>query len=179
GEIERHGQAVLARIQEEAVALVRLDGGAEAGVLAHRPEPLAMHLGMDAAGERELARRAEVRGETLGRRVRRPVDRLERSAPRALELALFVFHRLASPTATARTPITNSPRLRLRLAHPSQTRLAYGCGSHTHHKLASPTAAARTPITNSPRLRLRLAHPSQTRLAYGCGSHTHPQTRLA
>src|SRR5713226_8570428 len=43
-------------------------------------------------------------------------------------------HRLASPTAAARTPMfTGSPRLRRRLAHPcSQARLAYGGGSHTH-----------------------------------------------
>src|SRR5688572_4608365 len=43
-------------------------------------------------------------------------------------------HRLASPSAAARTPgITGSPRLRLRLARlASQARLAFGCGSHGH-----------------------------------------------
>src|SRR5213594_1055662 len=75
--------------------------------------------------------------------------------------------------------LTDSPRLRLRLARPdSQTRLASGCGSHDPiHRLASPPAAARTTrFTDSPRLRLRLARPdSQTRLACGCGSHDHPR----
>src|SRR5206468_2690914 len=57
--------------------------------------------------------------------------------------------------------VTGSPRLRLRLARPrhrlaspsaaartatSQARLAFGCGSHGH-------------VTGSPRLRLRLARP--------------------
>src|SRR5262249_36018617 len=54
-------------------------------------------------------------------------------------------HRLASPSAAARTTtITGSPRPRLRLALPrSQARLALGCGSHYHdHRLASPSAAA-------------------------------------
>src|SRR6266705_6918341 len=67
-------------------------------------------------------------------------------------------------------PFTDSPRLRLRLALPSQTRLAFGCGSPYLHRLASPSAAARPTFTDSPRLRLRLALPSQTRLAFGCGS---------
>src|SRR6267142_1964110 len=79
-------------------------------------------------------------------------------------------HRLASPSAAARTAssITGSPRLRLRLAlpAPSQARLASGCGSHyqLHHRLASPPAAARTTssITGSPRLRLRLALPAHS-----------------
>src|SRR5947208_16335911 len=59
----------------------------------------------------------------------------------------LLIHRLASPSAAARTAtFTDSPRLRLRLAPPhSQTRLACGCGSHCHiHRLASPAAAART-----------------------------------
>src|SRR5262249_32551491 len=34
-------------------------GAGEAGVLAHRPEPVAVHAGMDAPGERVFARLAE------------------------------------------------------------------------------------------------------------------------
>ena len=55
GEIEGDGEAVDALGQEVAVALVRFDGGAEAGVLAGGPEAAAVHGGIDAAGERELA----------------------------------------------------------------------------------------------------------------------------
>ena len=55
GEIEGDGEAVDALRQEVAVALIRFDGGAEAGVLAGGPEAAAVHRGIDAAGERELA----------------------------------------------------------------------------------------------------------------------------
>ena len=55
GEIEGYGEAVNALRQEVAIALVRFDGGAEAGVLARGPEAAAVHRGVDAAGERELA----------------------------------------------------------------------------------------------------------------------------
>ena len=46
--------------EQIAVALVRFDGAAEAGVLAHGPEAPAIHGGIDATGERELAGIAEV-----------------------------------------------------------------------------------------------------------------------
>src|SRR5262245_43830139 len=113
---------------------------------------------------------------------RRHTDACERLFDRPEIAPAVVYdrnHRLASPTAAARTAtiaITGSPRLRLRRVLPrsqSQARLAYGCGAHCHdrnHRLASPTAAARTAtiaITGSPRLRLRRALPrsqSQARL---------------
>src|SRR2546425_7991050 len=83
-----------------------------------------------------------------------PVQNASRSAPIGV----------TAPAAMMATGsvFTDSPRLRLRLARPrSQTRLAFGCGSHGHvHRLASPSAAAPpATFTDSPRPRLRLAPP--------------------
>jgi hypothetical protein len=47
-------------VEQVPEALVRLLGGAEAGELPHRPQPAAVHRGINAAGERERARVAEV-----------------------------------------------------------------------------------------------------------------------
>ena len=55
-EIERDREPGLSALEQELVALVGVLGGAEAGELAHGPEPAAVHRGVDAAGERELAR---------------------------------------------------------------------------------------------------------------------------
>jgi hypothetical protein len=60
GEIEGDGEAVNALRQEIAVALIRLDGGAEARVLPRGPEAAAVHRGIDAAGKRGLARVTEL-----------------------------------------------------------------------------------------------------------------------
>src|SRR5262249_61954486 len=59
-QVEGSAEAVLALGEQEAEALVGLPGGAEAGELAHGPEPAAVHGGVDAAGERVLAGVAEV-----------------------------------------------------------------------------------------------------------------------
>ena len=77
-QVEGDRQAAGAGRDQLVVALVGLRGGAEAGVLAHRPGPAGVHRRVDAAGERVLARLAEP-----GRRVQagerlRAVDRLER-----------------------------------------------------------------------------------------------------
>ena len=45
--------------EQVAVAPVALFGGAEAGVLAHGPEPAAVHVAVDAARVGELARPAQ------------------------------------------------------------------------------------------------------------------------
>ena len=63
--------------EQVAVALVGLLGGRVAGVLADRPRPLAVHLGVDAAREGELARLAEVE---VRRQVVGAVDRLDLDA---------------------------------------------------------------------------------------------------
>src|SRR5262249_57840099 len=98
-QIERDGEPGLALLQEEAVALVRLGGGAEARVLAHGPEALSVHLRMDAAGEWKFSRLAQVAGQPLGRNVLGPVDRLPRSAPREPGLAVLLQRPLAPPVA--------------------------------------------------------------------------------
>ena len=58
--VERGREAGLAVLQQIAEAGVRLLGAAEAGELPHRPEPAAVHRGIDAARERIDAREAEV-----------------------------------------------------------------------------------------------------------------------
>ena len=71
-QVERDRQAGLALLEEVAEAAVRLLGRGEARVLAHRPEPRAVHRGLDAAGERRLARQPEV---AVRRRSRAPRGR--------------------------------------------------------------------------------------------------------
>ena len=73
-QVEGHAQAGRPVLEQVLVALVGLAGGGVAGVLAHRPAALAVHLAVDAAGEGELARLAEV--EVLGQ-VRLRVERLD------------------------------------------------------------------------------------------------------
>ena len=61
-QIEGDAQAADALREQVAIAAVRLRGRPEARVLAHRPEPAAIHGRLDAAGVRELARHPEVAG---------------------------------------------------------------------------------------------------------------------
>ena len=59
-QIERHREARLALRQQIVVAAVRFRGGAEPGVLAHRPETRAVHVGLRSAREGGLAGKTEV-----------------------------------------------------------------------------------------------------------------------
>ena len=58
-QVEGHREPGRAVLDQVAVALVGVLGGGEAGVLAHRPEPVAVHPVVDTAGERRFARLAE------------------------------------------------------------------------------------------------------------------------
>ena len=58
-QVKGHRQAGLPLLEQIAVALVRLLSSAKAGVLAHGPEPAAVHGGLDAAGKRVLTREVE------------------------------------------------------------------------------------------------------------------------
>ena len=64
-------------LREVAEALVRLLRGAEAGELAHRPQPPAVHRRVHPARERVLAR--DSRGRARSRRRRSPASRAARS----------------------------------------------------------------------------------------------------
>ena len=77
-QVEGDGQAAGAGLDELVVALVALLGGAEAGVLAHRPRPPGVHRRVDAPRERVAAGRAE-----LGRRRRSPRAPTRRRRPRS------------------------------------------------------------------------------------------------
>ena len=78
-QVEGHAQARRPVGEQVLVALVGLLGRGVAGVLAHRPEPLAVHLAVRAARERVLARLAQPRIQVL-RGVGGGVERLDLDA---------------------------------------------------------------------------------------------------
>src|SRR6185503_2203506 len=101
-EVEGDRQSRLALVEQEPVALVRLGGGAEAGVLAHRPQARAVHGLVHAAGERILPRRLggdPVRGQ-VGRAVDAPAGRAPRRGE--LRLPLLTAHAAALTTGCSR-----------------------------------------------------------------------------
>ena len=66
-EVERHRQPRRSVLEQVVVALVRLLRARVPRVLPHRPQLLAVHLAVDAAGERILAGLAEALGQRLGK----------------------------------------------------------------------------------------------------------------
>ena len=83
GQVEGDGEAGRALFQEIAVAAVRLRGAGVAGVLAHGPQPLAVHVLVEPAGEGELAgrvRSAVLPREVIRREERRKIDTRARGA---------------------------------------------------------------------------------------------------
>jgi len=60
GQVERHAQPGLPGVEQEAVAGVGLLGGGVARVLAHGPQPPAIHRRLHAARERVFAGKAQV-----------------------------------------------------------------------------------------------------------------------
>jgi hypothetical protein len=60
GQIERHAQPGLPLGEQIAIAGVGLVRAAEARVLPHGPQPAAVAVGLDAAGERVLPRVAQI-----------------------------------------------------------------------------------------------------------------------
>ena len=114
-QVERYRQAGLALPQQILIALVRLFRRTEAGVLAHRPEPAAIHRRLDAsrigvaAGKAELGHIAAsiaVRGQVVRR-----VERFERLAGAGLEGDVALRRPLA------RLPVRSLLPLSLTLAH--------------------------------------------------------------
>ncbi len=92
GQVEGHGEPGRALLEEVAVAPVRLGGGAEAGVLPHRPQPPAVAGGVQAAGERVgagLADRPRRRGGSPARRAARAAGR-RRSGTRVRRAGLVM-----------------------------------------------------------------------------------------
>ena len=87
-QVEGHREAGRAGLDQVAIASVGVLGAGEAGVLAHGPEPIAIHAVVDAAGERKLPRLAEALLE-LGRDVVGVVEALDLD-PRVGEHALVV-----------------------------------------------------------------------------------------
>ena len=79
-QIERHVQSILSMCHQVLEASIRLRRRAEANVLAHRPQPVAVHVAMDAARERILARPADVARGIAPGQVLGSVDRLHGDA---------------------------------------------------------------------------------------------------
>src|SRR5262249_40925810 len=94
-QVERDAQSGLPALEQVAEARVRLLRRREAGVLANRPRPAAVHVGVRAARERELAGKLE-----LVRRVGVGVDRLDLDAG----LGLAAIGRGHAADATSRAP---------------------------------------------------------------------------
>ena len=106
-QVERDREPRLPALEQVAVALVRLLGRREAGVLADRPRPAAIHVGIRAARVRELAGQLE-----LARRVGGRVDGLHLDP--GLRLALVGRRHARSmlaPCASwfSRSPFSSSP----------------------------------------------------------------------
>ena len=100
GQVERHRQPGTALVQQVAVAAVGLLGGAEARVLAKRPQLAAVAGREVAPGERVGARRRRVTGP-----IGRSVDRLERDAGGGLN---WVSHQWITYLQKKRMPIPHA-----------------------------------------------------------------------
>ena len=84
-QIEGDAQAVDALREQIPITLVRFGRRGEAGVLAHRPQASAIHRRLDAAGERKLAREADVGGGAAPREVLRRAHGRGRVRPRSVD----------------------------------------------------------------------------------------------
>ena len=104
-QVEGDREARLPLLEEIAVAPVRLRRRAEAGVLAHGPEPAAVHRGLDAARVRELARESDAVEVVLGPRLLGSVDALERGAVGSCEEPRPVGRLLERGPERARFPV--------------------------------------------------------------------------
>ena len=102
-QVEGDREARLAPVEEELETAVGLLGGAEARVLAHRPETVPVHLGVDAAGERVFARPPKVRLRAPPLERLRPVGRLDLDA-RVGEAPILRAHLAILPAGRHRPP---------------------------------------------------------------------------
>src|SRR5207245_4777546 len=126
-------------------ARVRLARRAEADVLTHRPQPLAVHVAMDAAGVGILAGPPDVALEFGGPQVLGSVHRLDWNA----RVQSHVLHRFVS-FISARPPTGISARLatggaqparvaRAALPCPRAPRRAAGCSTGARRPRRSPS----------------------------------------
>src|SRR2546422_1315212 len=93
------------QVFEASIGLVRR---AEADVLAHRPQPLAVHVLVDPARERVLTRPADVAVDVAPGQILRTVDGLDRNA----RVESHVLHGvLPASRNRATTGATSAPRV--------------------------------------------------------------------
>src|SRR4029453_5119306 len=107
--VEGDTEPGLAVLQQVAEAGVGLGGRPEAGVLAHRPGPPAVHGRVDAAGEGVLARLPQGRPGVEPGQIRGPVDHLHRDVRLGEPL---VARRWSSASPLTGPTGTNGPRRR-------------------------------------------------------------------
>ena len=135
-QVEGDRQAGLALLEQVPEAPVRLLGGREAGVLAHRPEAAAVHRRLDAPGERVLAGPPEVPVLVEAGEVGRGVQVPGLDAGRGLE-PLTPLRRGSERLCPERSPATGpgpgrrphrsaGSGRRRRVAHPRTTRMSPG-----------------------------------------------------
>ena len=104
-QVEGDGDAGLPLLQQIAIAPVGVGGVAEAGVLAHRPQAAAVHAGLDAAGEGELAGIAQLALVVPVRQVVGTVQRLDLRAGARLEPLLALRRALQRALQRALFPL--------------------------------------------------------------------------
>src|SRR2546425_542923 len=110
--VERHREARLAVVEQELVALVRVFGRAEARELPHRPQPAAVHRGMNPAGERKLAGLPQLARDVEAAEILRPVHRLPPAVAHR-PTPVFIWSRISAATSYGlRRPSTRSSRRR-------------------------------------------------------------------
>ena len=126
-QIERYGEAGLAFAEEIAVALVRLDGGAESGVLAHGPEPAAVHGWVDAARVGEFAGVADSSFRIRAREIVLRVQAVDGKAGKSCELLFQSGEGLGFCVGHFGADVSNQLRIekqeRARLGVPQRNRL--------------------------------------------------------
>src|ERR1700746_2399795 len=164
-QIERHGQSFLSLAQQIAITLVGFRGRAKSRVLAHRPQPAAVHRRIDAARKWKFARETRMLGGIIAAKIFLCIETLERYTGNApehrLPLGRFVFvgivhqksklparHRTSTPNESAENAETKS-RQKSPLPRPRHMRQIPASAQHHASKRESrsvptPAPASRT-----------------------------------
>ena len=138
GHVEGGREPVHAVLEEVLEARVRVLRRAEAGELAHRPEPAAVHRGLRAARERVAAGVADVAQVVALRHARRVEDVGDRDPGVGLEARLAPRELARAPrrarprsTTRARRRSARAPRARTSVAPRAPAQPESPCGSTT------------------------------------------------
>ena len=109
GQVERHREALLAMLEQVMKTLVRFAGGAESGVLAHRPDAPPVHIGVDPPGEGKLGWSAPGIGARVLRTISCAMERPEPN-PRSGDMTIFFHPRLRQIKMRVPAPANSLPK---------------------------------------------------------------------